>query len=329
MQSESGAPKLGVAIDDRLDFCRDLVGGGVEPTAAQRQQAASLKEVVFDGLVQAIESGVPKSSVTVWADADLGEGVHLRARAMSLGSGVVMSRLVSEPAVLGEAYDAIKSAAHLGAGAALAATAYDPGDSSEARDSQRDRLRLVSERCGESGLQFAVELLPLPALANGSTEMSAMHLVEGIRQLQDAGVNADVWVVEPPLDAKAAAVIAAQAHVDDRFNVSVLFGVGGKRDRVHERPCGCRTCSMFGVSAKRDRVRASSGPVKDERKAVKLAAETPGVDGIMVGGCAFFGQLARLNQSLTDRESAVDGITGYLSEVWREFAQSGETSEVT
>ena len=84
--STDSNPLFIVALDDRVDFCAELLNTSGEPSAAEREQASDLKRVVFEGITAAIENGLAKSSVGVWADSDLGESVLLRARAMSVAT---------------------------------------------------------------------------------------------------------------------------------------------------------------------------------------------------------------------------------------------------
>jgi len=80
-------PLFILAIDHRVDFLRELIGAqeGL-PTAAERERAAQLKQVAYEGIVKAIEEGLPKSHAGIWTDTDLGEAVLLRARQMSLAT---------------------------------------------------------------------------------------------------------------------------------------------------------------------------------------------------------------------------------------------------
>ena len=73
-----------VTLDDRVDLCAEILNSVGEPSAAEREEAAELKRVIFEGVTTAIENGLAKSSVGVWADSDIGESVLLRARAMSI-----------------------------------------------------------------------------------------------------------------------------------------------------------------------------------------------------------------------------------------------------
>ena len=73
------------AVDHRIDFIKDLVGDeGSVPSAASYEKAADLKGIVFAAIAKAVESGLPKSQVAIWADADIGEAVLLRGRGMSI-----------------------------------------------------------------------------------------------------------------------------------------------------------------------------------------------------------------------------------------------------
>ena len=59
-------PKMVLAIDHRFDLFTELLSASpVHPTAAERERAASLKQVVFEGLLKAVENGVPKSEAAV------------------------------------------------------------------------------------------------------------------------------------------------------------------------------------------------------------------------------------------------------------------------
>ena len=181
-------PMFGVAVDDRIDFCRDLIGSPNNPTAAQREEAASLKGVVFDGLLKGIESGIPKSRSWLWADVDLGEGAHLRARAMALPSGAVIRPPITSPSMLAYVDGNIASASRLGASAVLLSTTYNPEANPKFRKARQKMLRRIAVQCANSGLGLFLELMPGLALSRrantrtGATgEQTTMYLVEGMR----------------------------------------------------------------------------------------------------------------------------------------------------
>ena len=304
---------FGVAVDDRIDFCRDLIGSAKNPTAAQREEAASLKGVVFDGLLKGIESGIPKSRSWLWTDVDLGEGAHLRARAMALPSGAVVRPPITSPSMLAYVDGNIASASRLGASAVLLSTTYNPEANPKFRKARQKMLRRIAAQCANSGLGLFLELMPGLALSRrantrtGATgEQTTMYLVEGMRQLQDASVDVSGWVVEAPADLKATAVIAGQAGVDDRKDVSVMFRV-----------------SNSGRSTSN---RASSNLT--DLQVARLAARSPGIDGVMVGPGAFVSQLRQLRNSSLDRGTAVNLIAASLCRIWDSYEAAYRPSEV-
>ena len=303
---------FGVAVDDRIDFCRDLVGSANNPTAAQREQAASLKGVVFDGLVKGIETGIPKSRSWLWADVDLGEGAHLRARAMALASGAVIRPPITSPSMLQYVDDNIKSARRLGASAVLVSTTYNPEANAKIRKARQKLLRRIAGQCSNADLRLFVELTPGLALMRRSNarsgvpdEITTKYLVEGMRQLQDASVDVSGWVAEAPQDNQAVAVIAGQARVDDRKDVSVMFRVSNDARSASGR---------------------ISADLSDIRTA-RLAARSPGIDGIMVGPGAFVAQLRQLRNDSLDRTSAVNTISASLCRIWDSYEAAHQPTE--
>ncbi len=309
-------PILALGLDNRTDLCREIVGSGDEPTASERERAASLKQVAFDGLARAIELGVPKSSVLVWSEPDLGEGVLLRARALGLTIAVALERRGAGPAALSaEAVAAGWGAAtRLAAQYASARVAYNFWDEPGAKHALQAQLKEVAGKCQEAGKKLIVELTPYPrpeqadSPAGGTTPLlKAQLIVEAIRELQDAGVEPAAWAFVPPEDRLAAATAAAQAHVDGRSGVTVLFE----------------------VAADPDPGRASPGPSRSDRAMTRLAARTLGVGGLVAGPDAYFSALARLHRELAAREQTVAAIAAHLRKLWELFSEARSASHVS
>ena len=305
-----------LGIDHRLDFCRELVGSGERPTAAEREQAASLKQVVFDGLVQAVEGGLPKSNALVWADHDLGEGALLRARAMSLPVAVSVEKPGTGLAGLSleSTADAWSALTRLDTPFAGVRTPYNFADETPVKQDVQEQLRALASKCKEAARKLVIELTPRPtagqlAGAGGTLTpvLRAQLLLEAMRELQDSGVEPSVWVVAPPQEALAAATVSAQAHVDGRTGVTVLFEVGAEPDPGQ----------------------ITMGPSKADRAMARLAARTAGTGGMLVGPDAYFATLARLHQGLVTRPDAVSSIGSHLKKLWELFDEARRKSEVS
>ncbi|MSQ34577.1 MAG: hypothetical protein EXR57_02015, partial [Dehalococcoidia bacterium] len=158
---------LAIGIDNRVDFCRELVGSGEKPSARDRQEAALLKLTVLDGLARAVEKGVPKGDVVLWADADLGEGALLKARAVSFEVAVSMEKPGPLPARLSlDAFAAVR-------------VGYNFADPAPVKQNVPEHLRMLASRCRDAGKQLAIELAPSASLeqttATGGTAISALR----------------------------------------------------------------------------------------------------------------------------------------------------------
>lgn len=312
--TETGAV-LAVGMDNRVDFCRELAGSGERPSAKERQEAAALKLAVLDGLARAVQEGVPKADVVLWADADLGEGALLKARAMSIEVAVAVEKPGPLPAglALDATADAWSLISKLDAQYAAARLGYNFADPPPVKENAQEQLRMLASRCRDAGKKLAIDLAPRAspeqiAAAGGSAASSlrAQLLIEAMRELQDASVEPAVWACVPPRDELAAATVAAQAYVDDRTGVTVLFEVGAEIDPGKITP----------------------GPSREDRAVARLAARTVGVGGVLAGPDAYFSSLARLHQGLIGREAAVQAVAGYLKKVWDVYAETRRASGV-
>jgi myo-inositol catabolism protein IolC len=139
-------------------------------------------------------------------------------------------------------------------------------------------------------------------MENWKADSEPEVLVSSIQDLQNAGIDPHVWVIDPPLDPRAAATIAAQAHIDDRQDVGVLFAVG-------------------------------SGQVPDgneprDAAIVELAARTPGITGLLFGPVVYGKAVAGFNAGTLNRSKAVKMIASALSELYGNYTLARRTSDV-
>ncbi|NQU97790.1 MAG: hypothetical protein HQ548_09125, partial [Chloroflexi bacterium] len=191
-----------------------------------------------------------------------------------------------------------------------------PSMTREERDARLSALRLLSETCRSEGPALLLELVMLPSenglqedggIVEWNEKVGPLLTVEAMRELQDAGVEPSVWAVDPPAGARAAATIAAQAHLDDRVGVSVLFAVGNEPGVEH----------------------TGAGLPTPERAALQMAARTMGVTGMLVGPSVYFRQLALHNSGEMKRADAVTAIASGFRARCEGFSEAHRTSDVT
>jgi myo-inositol catabolism protein IolC len=158
---------------------------------------------------------------------------------------------------------------------------------------QAARLKQLSDYCHRSGRRFLFELLVPMTLEQsdrleGSQRLYDQHLrpslmIAAIKELQEAGVEPDVWKVEG-LDRRAEceAVVAAARR--------------GGRDKV--------SCIVLGRGA-------------DERGVLSwlgTAAAVPGFIGFAIGRTSFWDPLVGLRDGTLSRDAAVARIADHYAE---------------
>ena len=295
--STDSNPLFIVSLDDRVDFCAELLNTSGEPSAAEREQASDLKRVVFEGITAAVEKGLAKSSVGVWADSDLGESVLLRARAMSMAT-------VSSPG------SGAHSLGKLNVDYTGVQLTLNPDSPKETRNELLGRLKIVSDKARDESMPLLIELNAVPTptqteMYRGAPEARSMLLLAAVQQLQDSGVEPAAWVFEPVADDTYTAALAAQVHLDDRSDTRMLVVVSGD---LAPGQVG------MGLSA-------------NEKNVVRLAARTQGVDGLLIGPGAYYRHLVRFNEGLIERVEAVDAIASHLNESNDIFEKSRAASK--
>ncbi len=312
IQDITGSPLTFMAgIDHRINFCRELIGANGEPTANERNVAARLKSVVFMAMKRAVESGVPKSQVAVWSDSDLGEAVLLRGRSMSMLTAVSSDQRSEGGSSELSPTRGWDVATRLDSDYAGVRVNYNPDSPRHIREQTQDNIFRLSRKCRAGNRGLLVELIASPTRrqidrTGGYEEARTMVLLESMRQLQDAGIEPAVWVVEPPADGRAASALAAQAHLDERYGIQVLFVVGSEPDPSDE----------------------SDYPTRAEEEMTTLAARTLGATGILIGPAAYFAQLAQLHQGLITEDEATERIARRIHSLHRVFLDARATADV-
>lgn len=301
------------AIDHRIDFIKDLVGDeGPVPLAASYEKAADLKGIVFAAIAEAIESGLPKSQVAIWTDTEVGEAVLLRGRSMSITTVASVERDGPEHFQFQNALGFSEELKLVGASYAGARINHNiEGDLAES-EAHLKSLRRLSEIARSEGPPLMLELSVPPTkkqvarlddLDEWKRDFQPAVLLETIRSLQDDGVEPAIWVLDAPDQPIPASAVAAQAYVDDRVDVRVLFAIGNER---------------------------SNKPDLDARDtAIRIASRTAGVNGLVLGPAIYEPTLrAHMSGEMTEPE-AVDALSGIITSIATRFVEAGTALDVS
>jgi myo-inositol catabolism protein IolC len=233
-----------LAFDHRGSFIKRF---GIEgdPTAEETDRIADGKHLIFEGLQTALRRGADPSVTGALVDEQFGGPSHVPEQAK--GAGLKLAMPVEKSGQnefdfeYGEDFGAHIEAFDPDFSKVL--VRYNPDGDQELNRRQTARLRRLADWLHEHDRKFLFELL-VPAeqaqlaTVDGDTdrydaELRPELMRRAIAELQDAGVEADIWKIEGVDTREDCERIAAQAQAGGRTGVvCVVLGRGADDDKV-------------------------------------------------------------------------------------------------
>ena len=275
-------------FDHRGSFQTKMFGWKGTLTPEQTAEIAATKQVIYDGFKAALTAGVPAAKAGILVDEQFGAAILRDAAAHGYSTSCPAEKSGQDEFDFEYGEDFAKHIEAFRPTFCKVLVRYNPEGDAALNKRQAARLKRLSDYLHAKGQSlFMFELLvpaekaQLDRLKGDKKaydrEVRPGLMVQAIRQLQDAGVEADVWKIEG-LDRKedCAAVVAAARR--------------GGRDRV-----GCIILGRGEDDAK-------------VRQWLKTAAAVPGFIGFAVGRTSFWGPLSEWKDGRLAREAAVKEI---------------------
>jgi myo-inositol catabolism protein IolC len=232
-----------LAFDHRGSFQKRFFGIEGEPDSEQTAIIADAKHLIFEGLLQAVSAGADPAVTGVLVDEQFGSTVPAEAREAGLKLAMPAERS-GQPNFdfqYGEDFPAHIEAFEPDFTKVL--VRYNPdGDGAMNRD-QREKLRRLSDWLHGHDHRFLFELL-VPAEAHQLAQVSGDSdrydaelrpelMRRAIAELQDGGVEADVWKIEGVDERPDCEMLVAQARTGGRDHVAcVVLGRGADETKV-------------------------------------------------------------------------------------------------
>jgi myo-inositol catabolism protein IolC len=290
---------LVLPFDHRGSFQSKMFGIHGTPTPEQTKEIASYKTVIYEGFEKAVRSGLPREIMGVLVDEQFGSEVIQRAKAAGFTLCVAAEKSGQDEFD----FEYQDYGAHIekhNPDLVKVLVRYNPEGEKALNLRQSSKLKELSDYLDRSNRKFMFELL-VPATEEQLTkckgdkklfdvEIRPALMIRAIHELQDAGIEADVWKLEG-LDRK-----------EDFEKVCVAARRGG-RDHV--------ACIVLGRGENEAKV----------REWLKVGANVRGVIGFAVGRTVFWEPLKGLKEKKWSREEASDQISklyGSLCKLWLE-----------
>lgn len=243
MSASEPWPLYLLSFDHRGSFKTGLMGITREPTGQERKRISELKAMIYDGFERAIADGAPRESCGVLVDEEFGTDVARAAR----GEGFTLAMPVERSGQdefnfeFGEEF-----AEHIEAfdpDFAKVLVRYNPDGDGELNRRQARRLARLSGWLHAHDRRFLFELL-VPATAAQldqvagdkdayDRDLRGALVVRTLAELQDAGVEPDIWKIEGLESREDCERVVDQAQAGGRKDVRcVVLGRGADLARV-------------------------------------------------------------------------------------------------
>src|SRR3954471_11621038 len=234
-----------LAFDHRGSFQKKMFGIEGDPSPEQTDTIADAKHLIFEGMVKAADRGVDAEAVCVLVDEQLGAPRGVPAEAKERGLKLAMPAEKSGQDMFDFEYGD-QFGEHIlefDPDFTKVLVRYNPeGDAAANRD-QAGKLKRLSDWLHDNGRKFLFELLvpaedpPLESVGGDTDRYDAElrpELMRGaITELQDAGVEPDIWKIEGVDERSDAEMLVEATRRDGRDGVvSVLLGRGASDAKV-------------------------------------------------------------------------------------------------
>jgi 5-dehydro-2-deoxygluconokinase len=280
-------PLYVLPFDHRATFSKNMFGWQGPLRPEQTAVIAAVKQVIYDGFKAAVAEGVPKDRAGILVDEQFGAAILHDAQKQGF-----ITSCPAEKSGLAEfdfeyGADFGRHIEDFNPTFCKVLVRYNPEGDKAMNRRQAARLKQLSDFLHQSRRLYMFELLvpaesaQLHRLGNDKKaydlELRPALMVQAIHELQDAGVEADVWKIEG-LDRK-----------EDCQKVVVAARRGG-RDKVG--------CIVLGRGEDDNKV----------RQWLRTAAGVPGFIGFAVGRTVFWDPLVQYRANKIPRDVAVAQI---------------------
>jgi len=298
-------PLYVLPFDHRGSFQTKMFGWKGTLTSEQTTEIAAAKQVIYDGFKSAIKAGVAKEKAGILVDEQFGAAILRDAALCGYSTACPAEKSGQDEFDFEYGEDFANHIEMFHPTFCKVLVRYNPEGDKTLNQRQTARLKRLSDYLhGKSRSLFMFELLvpaekaQLDRLKGDKKaydrEVRPGLMVQAIQQLQDAGVEADVWKIEG-LD-----------HPEDCVKVVAVARRKG-RDKVG--------CIVLGRGEDDKKV----------REWLAVAAPVTGFIGFAVGRTTFWDPLAGLQTKKTTREAAVTEIAHRYRE-WVDIFEKARAS---
>jgi myo-inositol catabolism protein IolC len=235
-----------LAFDHRGSFQKKMFGIEGEPNEEQTQTISDAKHLIFEGMLAAAEKGLDEEASGVLVDEQFGGEIPSQARenGFKLAMPVEKSGQNEFDFQYGDDFGAHIEKFDPAFSKVL--VRYNPDGDAELNKRQLERLKRLADWLHENDRKFLFELL-VPAedsqleqvggdTERYDTELRPELMRRAIEEIQDFGIEVDIWKIEGVDEQSHCGMLAQQTRRGEGREgvVCVVLGRGASDDKVDE-----------------------------------------------------------------------------------------------
>ncbi|MCL5435073.1 MAG: DUF2090 domain-containing protein [Patescibacteria group bacterium] len=234
-------------FDHRATFAQKIFNKNsiADLTSKEHQLITEYKQIIYEGFKKAVQTGIPKENAAILIDEEFGDEIVRNAK--EEGYVILLTTEKSGQEEFEFQYNG-DFPAHIEKYSpqfVKVLIKYNPKDGEDLKARQLEKLKLVTDFCQVKGYKFLLEVLLIATKEQKESVSSSKEVfdktmrpdltVKMIKELQNAGVEPDVWKLEGFDTAEEYKEIIEAARANGRSNVSlVILGRGENEEKVDE-----------------------------------------------------------------------------------------------
>ena len=283
-----------LAFDHRGTLTKGLLGvEGRAPSNDEVARVSSMKDIIFDGFLEARNQGIEGGDPAILVDEAFGLQVQEKAKEMGIKFAAPVEKSGQKVFDFEYGDDFGEKIKEVNADFVKILVRWNPDDDADTRQVQGERIKILSDWLDENERKFLLEFL-VPASkqqlesvgsdqARYDSEIRPKLAVQVVEEMRERGADPDIWKIEG-LDT-----------TDDCENVSKVIKDGGREDVI---------AVVLGRGANDEKV----------NEWLRSGSSVDGYKGFAIGRSIFWDSLKGWHAGERSREEAVSEIANsYLS----------------
>lgn len=234
-------------FDHRATFAQKFFNKNsvADLTSEERQLIMEYKKIIYEAFKKAVENGVPKENAAILVDEEFGDEILKDAKENGFLTILTTEKSGQDEFEFQYGGDFPAHIEKYNPSFVKVLIKYNPEDNQQLKTRQIEKLKIVTDFCQVKKYKFLLEVLIIPTvkqeeIVGNSKEqfdkaMRSDLTVKMISELQNAGIEPDVWKLEGFDSAEEYKEIVQAARANGRSNVGfVILGRGENEEKVDD-----------------------------------------------------------------------------------------------